>query len=755
VPFDPSVHLPLDAQGSLGASASGIAFATSTGDILEISSYGPGVFRLRAGPANRPDYGIVTGRAQACTVTCPRPGTWVLAAGSTTLEIVETPLRVRLVHDNRQVLESCTDLCADGTPRLPAISRLRSGEQWTAAFALASGEPVYGLGEQFGPLDKRGQLVHSWVDDAEGVNTGRAYKCAPFAWSPGIAPAAKRGAWGLFVHTPGRVVHGVGYPEWSHRTYALAVDDEALDLFLFAAATPADVLDLYTQLTGRAPGVPPWSLGLWMSRDYHDTPDDAVALAAELRQRGIPCDVLALDDRAAWDAAMRFDQRWDRVRFPRAAAALADIRARGFRVCVSQSPYIPVDAPLFGELSGQGFLLSAEGGMPYICATDSGMETDRWSEALGIPQEFGFVDFTNPEAFAWWRDAHAKLFADGVDAVMSNGGERAPDDAIAFNGDTGRRLHNVHPLLYSQCLHEAAARFRRDADALPIALTRAGWAGSQRYPIASGGETQSDWEGLAASIRGALSWGMSGAPFHAAQVGGTYGPPPPAELWLRWLQAGVFGSHLRLHGNDGGRPWDFGAEAEAIAKKWLTFRYRLLPYLQRTVSAATRTGLPVMRAMALAFPGNALLRAYETQFMCGDALLVAPVVGPGGEVDVALPPGAWYDLNSRQRFPGLRVLRYRAALDQFPVFGREGHALPLGPAVQHTGEIDRLRPLDGLWLFGPPTQTLAGFVQVSIGTGTGESMVVDAVPELRVELFGDVAADRVVRRDRSHGTGAG
>ena len=121
-------------------------------------------------------------------MTRPRAGTWALAAGNATLEITEAPLRLRCLHNDRLVLESCTDLCADGTPRLPTISRLRRGDQWTAAFALASGEPVYGLGEQFGPLNKRGQLVHSWVDDAQGVNTGRVYKSAPFAWSPGVRP---------------------------------------------------------------------------------------------------------------------------------------------------------------------------------------------------------------------------------------------------------------------------------------------------------------------------------------------------------------------------------------------------------------------------------------------------------------------------------------------------------------------------------------------------------------------------------------
>ena len=124
--------------------------------------------------------------------------------------------------------------------------------------------------------------------------------------------------------------------------------------------------------------------------------------------------------------------------------------------------------------------------------------------------------------------------------------------------------------------------------------------------------------------------------------------------------------------------------------------------------------MPVMRAMPLAFPGNALTRAYDTQFMCGDALLVAPIIAAGGEVDVALPPGAWYDLATRQRVAGRQVIRYRATLDRFPVFGREGHALPLGPVVQHTGEIDRDNPLNALWVFGKPAHALDGFAQASI-----------------------------------------
>ena len=237
---------------------------------------------------------------------------WTFTAGDSVLEISGSPLRIRLTWKNALVLRSITDEHFRGWTRLPTFGRLRQGGLWTAAFALASSEPVYGLGEKFGALDKRGQLIHSQVEDALGVNTGLAYKNTPFAWSPGTG----KGAWGTFIHTPGMVTHGVGHPDWSHRSYAVMVEDEALDLFLFAGDTPATIIDRYTQLTGRPAAVPRWSLGLWVSRAHYATPDDAIAVAAKLRERRIPADVLTLDGRAAWDIETRFDFSWDPQRFP-------------------------------------------------------------------------------------------------------------------------------------------------------------------------------------------------------------------------------------------------------------------------------------------------------------------------------------------------------------------------------------------------------------------------------------------------------
>lgn len=282
-------------------------------------------------------------------------------------------------------------------------------------------------------------------------------------------------------------------------------------------------------------------------------------------------------------------------------------------------------------------------------------------------------------------------------------GEQVPEDAVAHNGDTGRRLHNVYPLLYNRCVYEATQQHAAQG---AVVWGRSGWTGSQRYPIQWGGDPEASWEGLAASIRGALSWGMSGAPFYSHDIGGFYGPRPDAELHLRWAQAGVMSSHTRFHGTTPREPWEFGEDAERVVRRWLAWRYRLLPYLEACALEAARTGTPVMRAMPLVFPDDPAAWAFQEQYLLGPALFVAPVLESGGGVRFYLPAGSWYDLETEERVVGPRVMTRTVPVDTIPVYGRERFLLPLGPEVQHTGELTAGAAPNEVWAFGIPRHDL-------------------------------------------------
>jgi alpha-D-xyloside xylohydrolase len=689
--LDPARLRRLEALRLQAATPRGARFATDVGR-LDAECYAPGILRLRFtfGPDDsRPDYGLLAAEPEAPQMKFSADaGAYRLTAGTISLELMANPVRLRLSLDGRTLLESTTDRHIRGGLRLPpvALDQDAHGDPvWVMALGLRSDDPVYGLGEKFGPLNHRGQLITSWNEDAWGVNSELSYKNIPFAWSPA--------GWGLFVHTTALAEHGVGYPQWSHRSYVLRVEDSILDVFLIVGPTPGAILERFTHLTGRAPLPPLWSYGVWMSRCYYRTADEAMDVARKLRERRIPCDVLVLDGRAWLAVETRFGFEWDRERYPDPQAFIRGLKALNFRLCLWEYPYVSVHNPQFGHLAGRGYLLRNAAGDPYVYEWDPAP----FGSLLTPLPPSGMVDFTNPEAYVWYRDAHRPLFASGVDVMKTDFGEQIPADALASNGESGKRLHNVYPLLFNRCVYEASEQF---APGGALVWGRSGWTGSQRYPLQWGGDPQADWEGLAASIRGGLSWGMSGAPFYSHDIGGFYGEQPDAELYVRWVQAGVMASHTRFHGTTPREPWHFGDEAERIVRDWLAWRYRLLPYLEACALEAHRTGMPVMRAMPLAFPDDPLASRFEEQYLLGPSLLVAPVLAPGGNVQIYLPAGGWYEIVSGERLEGPRVIDRTVPLKQMPIFGRDGFMLPLGPAVQHTGEVDEGSRINELWLFG-------------------------------------------------------
>jgi alpha-D-xyloside xylohydrolase len=666
---------------------SGMQFYTSNG-LLDIYFYRPGVIRFHFQVAEAVDYDLLIGESQPvpCDVQTNDRAV-ILTSEDIECYIALSPFGFEVVKDGTVLIESINDCSIEGPTRFYAFATNEEAT-WQVSLALKSGEPVYGLGEKFGRLNHRGELITNWNFDALGINAERSYKNNPFAWSPK--------GWGVFIHTPGRVKHAVGYSPWSHRSYLFQVEDTNMDFFLLTQPTPADMIDVYTNLTGKSPALPEWSYGVWLGRAFYNTADDLLNAVKGMRERNIPLDVVLLDGRAWHVANTRFDFSWDPQRYPDPTNFIRQLDELNVRLCLWEYPYISTLNPLFGELANRGFLLRTTQGGPYI----HNWLPEPYCCILPQLSPSGIIDLTNPQAYEWYRDQHKPLFEMGVAVMKTDFGESIPEHVIAYNGDRGKRLHNVYALLYNKCVYEATQLYGKGE---ALVWGRAGWTGSQRFPMGWGGDPQSDWEGLAASIRGSLSWGMSGVPFYAHDIGGWYGILKDPELFVRWTQAGVLSSHTRFHGIGPREPWIFGPETEQILKKWIDFRYRLIPYLRLCEKEARQKGLPLMRSMVLAFPEDKASWAFEEQYMLGPSLLVAPILQPGGSVEVYLPDGTWYDLNTGEELAGGRVILYEGVpLDKMPMFGRKGGWLNLGPVVQHTGELTDENREQEIWLFGEP-----------------------------------------------------
>ena len=627
--------------------------------------------RLRIGISGQADYGLlvttpdiispdIVNSEQQCT----------LIAGDSKLVINHTPFTFELFQGNKSVQQTANDGHFVRRYRLPPLAKVDEG--WLISLELGTEEAVYGLGEKWASLNKRGQLVRSYNHDALGVNAEISYKNTPFCWSPS--------GWGVFVHTPSPVTHAVGYATWSQRSYGVLVEDEALDIFLMHGDDGQAIINTYTDLTGKAPTPPVWSLGVILSKAYYKDVPELLATAKDVRAHKMPCDVITLDGRAWQDTDTRFAFEWDPKRFDDPAAVINQLKADNFKVCIWEYPLVSVQHPLFAEMAKKGWLLKDKRtGEAYQYQWDM----SAFAEVLTPLPESGIVDFTHPDAYQFWLESHKPLFDLGVDMIKADFGEQVEDDnMLAYSGDSGNRLHNVYSFLYNKCVYEAAEKYSKNG---PFLFSRSAWTGSQRFPSQWGGDPQADWGGLGASIRGALSWGMSGAPFFATDVGGFYKDTRDQELFIRWSQAAVFSAHMRLHGIGQREPWSYGVEAEEAVNQALVLRYRLLPYIYSAMQQATQTGVPLMRAMALAFPKDRLAAAFELQFMFGDDMLVVPCLKPGGE-------GEWERFPSGQTYQGGKTYALTLGLQEMAVFVPKGKRIPLGPDVEHTDALADQQP---------------------------------------------------------------
>ncbi|HEX7387431.1 MAG TPA: glycoside hydrolase family 31 protein [Castellaniella sp.] len=589
----------------------------------------------------------------------PEPGCWRLTQGDTALEISGAAPTLRLLHLGQPVGEAQLLLPEAG------------GEPWHLDWDLGDDEALFGLGETLTDLDRRGQRL---------VSGQQADRCLPLAWSP-------RG-WGVYPNSLEEVVHDVQEPG----RYGVQVAAAGLDVFLFVGE-PSEILNQYTALTGRAGQPNLWPMGVWLDQAPGQSLEDSLAQVRSLRTQQMALDVLVLADPAV--LGFQADKpvfEWSaRVSDWRSCAERA--QALNLHLAGSCFPGVLQGTTLFDEWADRGWLLcDAEG--------------DVWvhpGNAASGGKPFGLLDLTHKDTRRLWTERHLQVIEEGLDASVCQARIDFPAEVEARGGESGTVLRNVYPFLARQALFDAVAGPRTPQEG--VMLSRDLFPGVQRFAWQQGPAVDNTWQGYAASLKAALSVGNSGVAVQTHRLGNPERPTGSMtpELYLRWLAMCVFSGNFSLQGHPALMPDAFDDDTRALVAHWLQWRYRLLPYVAGIVDDAVRTGLPVQRSMAQAFPADAQAHLWDTQYLLGPALLVAPVMHAGDTVEVYLPQGAaWWDLNTGWRYEGGTRWTLHPGLDTIPVFGREGHILCLGPTAQHTGEINSARILEEVWMFGMP-----------------------------------------------------
>ncbi len=515
--------------------------------------------------------------------------------------------------------------------------------------ALGVGETIQGLGERFGPVVRNGQVVDMWNDDS-GTSSDRSYKNVPFYLS-------SRG-YGVFVDHPEAVSFEVGSEKVGRVQFS--VPGERLTYLVIAGPTPKDVLRRYTALTGRPPRLPAWSYGLWLTTSFTTDYDERTVdgFVDGMAQRQIPLSVFHYD--CFWMREFRWcDFRWDERMFPDPEQRVRRHHEQGVKVCLWINPYIGARSPLFAEGAAKGYLLRKADGSIY--------QTDFWQSGMTL------VDFTNPDARAWYAGYLETLLDQGVDCFKTDFGESVPTDVVWHDGSDPMRMHNYYTHLYNRTVFELLER-RRGAGAA-VLFARSGTAGGQTMPVHWGGDCESTYEAMAETLRGGLSLAASGFGYWAHDIGGFEGLPDPT-LYKRWVQFGLLSSHSRLHGSSSVRvPWLYGDDAVDVLREFTLLKLSLLPTFARIAEDVVRDGVPMLRPMLLEFPDDPAVAHLERQYMLGPDLLVAPVLSPDGVVDYYVPAGRWTNLLTGDVVEGPRWVRETHDEHTLPLLVREGAVL--------------------------------------------------------------------------------
>ncbi|MFD2130224.1 glycoside hydrolase family 31 protein [Pseudogracilibacillus auburnensis] len=525
----------------------------------------------------------------------------------------------------------------------------------------------YGFGEKTGHLNKRGERYEMWNTDVyapHNPETDPLYESIPY-----FMTLRQGKAHGVFFDNTFRTVFDL---KKSDSYYTFSAEGGQLDYYILAGPEPKAVIEQYTYLTGKMPLPPKWAIGYHQSRYSYETEKEVRQLATTFIEKDIPLDVIHLDIHYM-DGYRVFT--FDHDKFPNPEQLIKELHDMGIRVVPIVDPGVKKDVEYKTYREGvlkDLFCKYIEGEIFY---------GDVW------PGTSAFPDFTDQKVRKWWGEQHTFYTDIGIEGIWNDMNEPAVfnetktmDVTVMHRNDgeqtTHRELHNVYGFLMGKATYEGLKEQLNGKR--PFLLTRAGFAGVQRYAAVWTGDNRSFWEHLQMSLPMVMNLGLSGIPFTGPDVGG-FAHDTNGELIVRWTQVGAFTPYFRNHSAIGTvyqEPWQFGGKHEEIMRKYIQMRYIWMPQIYSLFHEASTKGLPVMRPLLLEFPNDKKTYNLNDQFMIGDNVMIAPILAPSvTDRAVYMPKGEWVEIETGKTYAGEQTHLIHAELDVLPIFVKRGTAI--------------------------------------------------------------------------------
>ncbi|MCI8691454.1 MAG: DUF4968 domain-containing protein [Lachnospiraceae bacterium] len=550
---------------------------------------------------------------------------------------------------------------------------------------LEGSEHFYGLGDKTGFLDKRQYDYEMWNTDnpdPQVDNFKALYKSIPF-----FMALTDSHVYGIFMDNTWKSYFDMGRE--SEEYYWFGAKGGNLDYYYIAGDSLARVLQNYTYLTGTCPLPQRWTLGYHQSRWGYMTREDVEEVARGMRQNDIPCDVLHFDIDYMQDYKVF---TWNRGRYDGDPEGyLKSLAERGFKAVTINDPGVKKQEgyEVYDEGVEKGYFAKTPEGEVYINAV--------W------PGDAAFPDFGSPAVRKWWGEKQKFLLDTGVRGIWNDMNEPASfhgplPETVVFSDEDRKTIHGEMHNVYGHLMAKATYEGLKALDGRrPFVITRACYAGSQKYTTAWTGDNHSIWSHIQMLIPQLCNLGLSGMPFVGTDVGG-FGSDTTPELLARWVEAGCFSPLFRNHSALGTRPqepWQFGEEVLDIYRKYVKLRYSWIPYFYDLFYEEERTGAPLMRPLVFHYEKDENARVCNDEFLLGDRILAAPVVNQGAvRRMVYLPEGKWYDYWTREEYTGPVSFVAEAPLDTCPVYVKAGSVIPTMEPRSYVEE----KPLDTLIL---------------------------------------------------------